>query len=258
VDLHPFRPRETPELEEVKGIRDSKGNQDAERTSYFGKTGGSSNRTRGLALVAVLAALYVAANAVPIDAFIGGSGFITAGIILLPVMARLVRPREAVVLAVLAPLGLLAFQLSIIPVFGFFGLAIPALAILLGSLGSHRSHLIPAAYVIFGGVWYLLFSGGTLLWLAPYAVAVALSVGYEVKLLGRGGRWGTVVHTFDTTMCELVTMNILSVSLIHLPGGLWVIILPFMILERSVAVIGGSSVLLVLTRVKGPLKLEGL
>jgi hypothetical protein len=220
--------------------------------------GTSSSRTRGLALVATLTALYVAANALPIDAFIGGSGFITAGIVLLPVMARLVKPREAVVLAILAPLGLLAFQLSIIPVFGFAGMAIPALAILLGSLGSHRSYLIPAAYVAFGAAWYFLFSGGTPLWLAPYVVAVVISVAYEGKVLGRNGRWQTLVHVLDTTMCELVTMNILSISLLQLPGGLWTVITPFMILERSVAVIGATSVLVVLTRVKGPLKLEGL
>jgi hypothetical protein len=246
-------------LEEVKENRDSVRSVLAEEVQGSGKEPSrTTNRTKGLALVAVLAALYVAANAIPIDVFIGGSGFITAGIVLLPIMARLVRPREAIVLAVLAPLGLLAFQLSVIPVFGFFGLAIPALAILLGSLGSHKSQLIPASYVAFGAVWYILFSGGTLLWLAPYLVAIALALGYETKLLKRNDRLQTVVHVLDTTMCELVTMNMLSISLLLLPGVLWTIILPFMILERSVAVIGGSSVLLVLARARGPLRLEGL
>jgi hypothetical protein len=216
------------------------------------------NRARGLSLVAVLTALYVVANAIPIDAFLGGSGFITAGIVLLPVMARLVRPREAVVLAVLAPLGLLAFQLSVIPAFGFFGLAIPALAILLGSLGSYKSYLLPASYIMFGAVWYFLFSGGTLLWLAPYGVAVVISVAQQGRLFRGSKRWETLVHVVDTTMCELVTMNILSVSLLQLPGGLWTVITPFMFLERGVAVVGGTSIISILARIKGPLRLEGI
>ena len=252
--------QETPELEEVERTSGS----DTESVKAEGTLSNETfsrvprNKTRGLALVAVLAALYVTANAIPIDAFLGGSGFITAGIVLLPVMARLVRPSEAVILAILAPLGLLAFQLSVIPVFGFFGLAIPALAILLGSLGSHRSYLIPASYVLFGAVWYFLFSGGTLFWLIPYGIAIAASVAYQGKLFKGNKKWETVVHVLDTTMCELVTMNILSVSLLLLPGALWTIITPFMFLERGAAIFGGSSILFILMRVRGPLRLEDI
>lgn len=213
-----------------------------------------SNRTRRLALVAVLTALYIAANAVPIDAFIGGAGFITAGIILLPVISRIVRPWEALIVAVVAPLGLFVFQLSVVPVFGFYGMLIPASAIVLGSLGFYKSYLIPTAYIAFGAVWYLLFSNGIPIWLIPYFVAVFLAVLNQVRPFARGTKAEVVLYSFLVTMCELVTMNIGSISVLKLPGALWTIITPFMFVERTVAVIGATSVLVALIRVKQVLR----
>src|SRR5437899_11534718 len=115
------------------------------------------SRTRRLALVALLSSLYVVANAIPIDAFIGGAGFITAGIILLPVLARLLRPKDSVVMALLASLGLLVFQLSVVPVFGFYGLLIPSSAIVIGSLGTYRSFIYPLLYFYTVAEWLILF-----------------------------------------------------------------------------------------------------
>ena len=207
-----------------------------------------------MALVAVLTALYIAANAVPIDAFIGGAGFITAGILILPVIARLVRPRESLILAIAAPLGLFALQLSVIPVFGFYGMLIPASAIVLGSIGFRKSYLVPTAYIVAGAIWYVLFSNGTLIWLAPYALAIGLSAVNQVRPFVLGTRREILFFCFLTTMCELVTMNIGSISLLQLPGGLWTIIAPFMFVERTVAVIGASAVLVALIRVKNVLR----
>ncbi len=207
-------------------------------------------------MVALFTALYIAGNAIPITAFIGGAGFITAGIILLPVMARLLKPRESVVVAFVAPLGLFIFQLSIIPVFGFFGMLVPALALIFGSLGFHRSYLYPSSYVAFGAIWYILFSHGTVLWLIPYLIVIGLAVADQLRPFTVGQRAEVVLHSLDATICELVTLNIGSISLLHLPGDLWAIITPFMFLERSIAVIGASSILLALIRVKRTLRLE--
>ncbi len=215
-----------------------------------------STSTRRLALAALLVSLYVVANGIPIDAFIGGAGFITAGIVLLPVVAGLLKPREALLAAVLASIGLFAFQLSIIPIFGFFGLLVPILGIFFGSLGFHRSLAFPAVYVIFGAFWYAFYSGGTVVWLAPYALAIALIAVKATGVLRPGQKFDLVVFCFAATMCELVTMNIGSISLLHLPGPVWVLITPFMLLERGVAVVGSSAILLGLNRLKAPLKLE--
>ncbi len=212
--------------------------------------------TRRTALVAVLVALFVVGNAIPIDAFIGGAGFITGGIILLPVIARLLRPKEAVVVAVLASVALFVFQLSIIPVFGYYGMLVPALGIVLGSIGFHKSYVYPMSYVVFGAIWYLLFSRGTLFWLLPYFVVIAMTMVNQIRPFEVSKRLNVVLHSLNTTMCELVTLNIGSISLLHLPGELWTIITPFMLLERTLAVVGASSILLSLIRVKNVLRLE--
>lgn len=212
--------------------------------------------TRRTALIALLAALFVVGNAIPLDAFVGGAGFITGGIILLPVMARLLRPKEAVVVAVLASVALFVFQLSIIPVFGYYGMLVPAIGIVLGSVGFHRSYLYPMSYVVFGALWYLLFSHGTLFWLLPYFIAIVMTVANQIRPFEPRKRLNVVLHSLDTTICELVTLNIGSISLLHLPGELWAIITPFMLLERALAVIGASSILLALIRVKNIIRVE--
>lgn len=212
--------------------------------------GGKTSRTRGIALASALAALYVASSVIPASAFIGGAGYITAGIIILPVIARILKPKEALVAAVIAPIGLLALQLSVIPVFGFYGMLIPASGIILGSLGVHRSALYPAVYIAFGALWYIVFSGGTLIWLIPYFLAVGWSLTDQIRPFRAGGKWHVVLHSLNATMCELVTMNIGSISLLRLPGELWLIIAPFMFIERAFAVVGSSFVLLALIRLK--------
>lgn len=212
--------------------------------------------TRGLALIAVFTALYVVASAIPIDAFIGGAGFITLAIVILPVIAKVLRPKEAVMMGAIAAIGIYIFQLSVVPILGFFGLLVPSLAIVLGALGFHKSPLIPAVYILFGAAWYVLFSGGTTVWLGPYILAVALSFALQTGAIGKGTTLGIVTLVLDATMCELVTLNIGSITILHLPGAVWTVITPFMFLERTVAVVGGSSLLLALTRVRGTLLAE--
>jgi hypothetical protein len=172
------------------------------------------------------------------------------------VLARLLKPKEAIIVAILAPLSLFAFQLSLIPVFGFFGMLIPAMALILGSLGFHRSYLIPTAYVVFGLVWYVLFSGGTFLWLLPYFIVIALALSNQFRRFAKGGKWEILLHSLEVTVCELVTMNIGSVSILRLPGGLWLLITPVMYFERGVAVIGSAVILLALIRVKSILRMD--
>jgi hypothetical protein len=204
------------------------------------------NRTRRLSLIAVLAALYVASNVIPVSVFIGGAGFITAGILLLPVVAGLLRPTDAAGAAIASALGLFAFQLSYIPIFGFYGLVIPAAGMILGALGFRKSPLIPATYVALGAAWYISFSHGTLLWLLPYGGAIALSVGSALRMFGSSGK--LLTHCVNATTCELVTINISSISLLLLPGELWLFITPFMLFERALAVAGSYLILLTLAR----------
>jgi hypothetical protein len=212
-------------------------------------------KTRRITLIAAFSALYIVGNTIPISAFIGGAGFITAGIILLPVIARLLKPKEAIVGAITIPLGLFVLQLSIIPIFGFYGFFIPASGIIFGSLGFYRSYLYPAGYVAFGALWYIIFANGTLLWLLPYFLIIIMTMMNQVRRFKVDDRLNVVLHSFNASMCELVTMSIGSISLLHLPRELWAIITPFMYLERAIAIIGASLILLALIRIKGILRL---
>lgn len=241
---------ETTVLEEIE-IEKQSTSGDGTLTSGPGRSHDSSGmRTRRLSLAAALTAMYVGANLIPIDAFIGGAGFITAGIIILPVAARLLRPTEALVFAVIAPVGLLAFQLSLIPLFSFYGMLIPSVAVLLGSLGRRVSYAIPAAYVTFGAAWYLAFSGGTPLWLAPYVAILAFTLVNQVRPWARGTKLEVALGCGLTTMCEQVTMNIGSISVLGFHGIIWSVIAPFMFVERTVAVLGSSLVVLALIPLK--------
>jgi hypothetical protein len=250
--------KETPVLEEMGKKQTSRRSKNSLPDDSLPLESGYKTQegTRRTALVASLVALFVVGNAIPIDAFIGGAGFITGGIILLPVIARLVKPMEAVVVAALASVVLFVLQLSVIPVFGYFGMLVPATGIVLGSVGFHKSYLYPMSYVVFGAIWYLLFSHGTLFWLLPYFIVIAMTMANQIRPFEPGKRLNVALHCLDTTICELVTLNIGSISLLHLPGELWTIITPFMLLERALAVVGASSILLALIRVKNVLKLE--
>ncbi|MGQ9543832.1 MAG: hypothetical protein ACUVTM_07100 [Candidatus Bathyarchaeia archaeon] len=209
-----------------------------------------SAETRGIALASAFAALYIAANAMPISIFIGGSGFITAGIILLPVIAIILKPKEAIFASIIASLGLMTFQLSMIPMFGIYGMLIPASGIILGSLGFYKSKIYPVIYVAFGGLWYITFSSGTPAWLIPYLIAIGFALADKIRHFKVGDKGQIIMHSLLATMCELVTMNIGSISLLRLHGELWLIITPFMLIERTVAVAGSSLVILALARMK--------
>jgi hypothetical protein len=44
-------------------------------------------------------------------------------------------------------------------------------------------------------------------------------------------------------MCELASITIGSITILHLPGSLWMIIAGFMFFERGVATVGSSLVI---------------
>ena len=88
-----------------------------------------------------------------------------------------------------------------------------------------------------GAIYYLLFSsGGTLLWLIPYGIVIVSPLG----VLKIGGAIHTGILSFYTAMCEQVTLNVLSISVLGLVGAVWTGITPFMYTERTVATIGGT------------------
>lgn len=197
-------------------------------------------RTAELTLAAGLAATYVITTFVPLTPFIGGPGFITLEIVMLPIIAALLRPIPALATVFVGSLGMALGQPSFYQVFGLFGLLVPLVAVGAGSIAFHYrlGPVVPWAYVLAGAVFYLSLSqSGTLFWLVPYfLVIISLPAAFRLKDNPRIG-----LLTFYTAMTEQVTLNILSITLLSLTGPAWSVITPLMYLERTVATLGGTA-----------------
>jgi len=206
--------------------------------------------TQELALASSLAALLAASTFIPLTPFIGGPGFITLAIVMLPIIAAILRPVPATATALVGALVMVVSpQLNLYTVFGFFGLLVPVVAVAAGSVAFHHKigPVIPWAYVLTGAAYYLAYSQGTLFWLVPYGlVVVSLPVA-----LRAGGTLNIGLLALYTAMCEQVTMNVLSISLAHIIGPAWTAITPLMYLERTLATVGGATAIIALKSILG-------
>src|SRR3989475_8936272 len=177
---------------------------------------------------------------IPLTPFIGGPGFITLEIVMLPINAALLRPIPALATVFVGSLGMALGQPSFYQVFGLPGLLIPLAAVGAGSIAFHYrlGPIVPWAYVLAGAVFYIALSnGGTLFWLVPYVlVIVSLPVAFRTK-----NNSPTGVLNFFIAMTEQVTLNILSISILSLTGPVWEVITPLMYVERTIATLGGAA-----------------
>ena len=198
-----------------------------------------------LALTSTLAAVYIVSAFFALTPFIGGPGFITLEIVMLPIIAFLLRPVLATAAALVGSLGSAFTQTSFFHVFGLPGLLIPLLAVTLGSIAFHYEWgpIAPWAYVLAGAVYYIIFSkGGTLFWLAPYTlVIISLPAALRAKDPYRTG-----LLALYTAMSEQVSLNVFSISLLNLTGDFWIGVTPLMFLERTVATLGAFAVIVAL------------
>ncbi len=211
----------------------------------WNRTGQTRVTTIELALTSTLAAVYIVSAFFALTPFIGGPGFITLEIVMLPIVAFLLRPILATVAVLVGSIGSAFIQTGFYSTFGFAGLLIPLLAVALGSIAFHYEWgaIIPWGYVLTGAVYYILFSkGGTLVWLAPYILVIAsLPAALRVREPYRLG-----LLAFYTAMSEQVTLNVLSISLLNLTGAFWTGVTPLMFLERTIATLGGFAVIVAL------------
>jgi len=203
-------------------------------------TGPWAPRTTELTLAAGLAATYIITTFIPLTPFIGGPGFITLELVMLPIIAALLRPIPALATVFVGSLGMALGQPSFYQVFGLPGLLIPLIAVGAGSVAFHYrlGPLAPWAYVLAGAAYYVAQSkGGTLFWLLPYfLVIVSLPAVFWLKNNPRIG-----LLTLYIAMTEQVTLNILSISILSLTGPVWSVITPLMYVERTVATLGGAA-----------------
>jgi len=197
-------------------------------------------RTAELTLTAGLAAIYAITTYVPLSKFIGGPGFITLEILMLPIIAALLRPFLALAAVFVGSLVAALGQSSFTAAFGPLGLLIPMIAVGTGSVAFHYSlgPIIPWTYVLAGAAYYIALSqGGTLFWLLPYfLVIVSLPAIFRTRDKPRTG-----LLSFYTAMAEQVTLNIFSISILGLTGAFWLGVTPLMYAERTLATVGGAT-----------------
>ena len=164
---------------------------------------------------------------------------------MLPLIAALLRPRLAAATITVGSLGMAILRTSIYSFFGPLGILVPIIATILGSVAFHykMGPLLPWAYVLAGAIYYVTFSdGGTLLWLIPYFIVI-VSV---VAVIVMRGTLRTGFLAFYTSISEQVGLNVLSISVLGLTGGIWTVITPFMYAERAVATFGGAVLIVAL------------
>src|SRR5437867_12419400 len=177
-------------------------------------------KTAELTLAAGLAASYIITTFIPLTPFIGGPGFITLEIVMLPIIAALLRPIPALATVFVGNLGMALGQPSFYQVFGLPGLLIPLVAVGAGSIAFHYrlGPIVPWVYVLAGAVFYIALSkGGTFFWLYPYLlVIVSLPTPSRLKNNPR-----CRLLTSYTAIAEHVTLNNLCIPILTLTGRAW-------------------------------------
>src|SRR6266571_2700142 len=132
-------------------------------------------RTAELTLAAGLAATYIITTFIPLTPFIGGPGFITLEIVMLPLVA--------------VGAGSISFHSRLGPV-------------------------VPWAYVLAGAVFYVALSkGGTLFWLVPYLlVIVSLPAAFRLKNNPRIGLLTFYIAMTEQVTLNILSISILSLT----------------------------------------------
>lgn len=202
---------------------------------------GVVSKTRQLAMTAVLSALYVIANFIPFSQFIGGAAFITAGVVMIPVIAVMLTPLYALMAGIICGLGISVFSIGLATVFPGYCILITTIAVLIGSIAFHYrfASWLPAVFLIAQGGFYVMYYNGaaTPLWLTHYIIGIACSIAAFAYWKLKPGL------VFSTAMLENAMMNIGSLVILNLPAELWIIIAPVSIAERIIATVGALLIL---------------
>lgn len=199
------------------------------------------NKTRQLALTAILAAIYIVTNWIPFSQYIGGAGFITLSVVMVPVIAAILTPVYALFAGLIGGLGINIFVTGYAMVMPAYSAFIPAVAILLGSLAMHDRKYSWAivAFLILEGAYYIFaykFTA-TPVWLTHYIIAIILGLYYMFTNKFKMG----IIYT--TALAENAMLNIGSIFLLRLPATLWPIIFPASFIERIIAAVGAIVVI---------------
>jgi hypothetical protein len=206
----------------------------------------SNLKSREISMVAIMAAIYVITNLIPISQFIGAAVFIPLSIIFVPVMAYYLQPRKALMSAAIGGLGSIFINPGGAAVFGVFAILTPAISVTLGSLGyvNRKYSLIPIGFLVLEFVFYVVWYGGEApyLWGTHYLIAVVLAGIYFIT------NKNNLLLIPAIAMCENAMLNIYSLTIAGLPADLWGFILVPSMIERTIATIGAVLIIQGLNR----------
>lgn len=199
--------------------------------------------------IGVFAALYAATSLIPISMFIGTPSFLALNLVITPIIAILLSPREALFASLFG--GIIAFYIAPMQaMFGPYTILLPVAGATLGSLTYHKTKLgasIGVLYLVVAIFAYLIKNYSFPYFIIPHSLAVILALVSSFKSM-------TPLHvkipmyTYVSTMCEQGMMMILAVHLIGLPWEVFPGILPFMIYERIIGTVGGAMIIFALMK----------
>lgn len=208
-----------------------------------------SNRptSKSIALISILAALYIVTSFIPVSMFIGAQSFLSLALIITPIIAVTLEPIQALTCSAIAGI-VMAF---INPSSATFGLLTPLLPIMGATSGSiiyHKQTKLLALTILFlvGTIlFYTVNRPEFPYWIIPHALAVILAI--TTRFIKRK-EVELIFSTFTATMCEQAAMLLLAVGILNLPTQVFQAAFPLMLYERSLATIGGWLILISLRK----------
>lgn len=203
--------------------------------------------TKTISLISILSALYVITGFIPISMFIGAQSFLALSIIVIPIIAYLLNPIEALTSTLIAGTILLAINPGS-QVFGILTILLPTFGATMGSLIFRRKNqtkYIPLIFIIITIIFYTYQRPDFIWWIIPHTIAVIiliLSNYIEPKLT-------IPLFTFASTMAEQSIMLILAITVLNLPTIAFQTAFPLMLYERLTATMGSTIVLYSIKRI---------
>ena len=201
--------------------------------------------TLSVAKVAMLLALYLVSDLIPISPVIGGSGkFISLRIILAPVIAYILNPSEALALSII----LIPFKYKFPP----FSFLQPSVEIELGSLIFHATSIggiIAFIFLTAISLDYLIMN-----YLFPLYPSLHLSAAFIALFLCLAHKRLNIevkipLSCYVVTMCSHGIIMPFFIHIIPLPWEVWIVILPMTAFERCLSVIGSTLIIFAIIKV---------
>lgn len=203
----------------------------------------------GIARIGAFAALFAATSFVPISIFIGAPSFLALNLVVTPVIAIILLPGEAFLASLFG--GVLSFYA--VPsqaMFGPYTVLLPICGATFGSLAYHKGKLgaLIASLFLLGSISsYLIVNYPFPFFVVPHSIAALLAIFSLSKLITRD-KVRIPIFALIATMSEQGMMMIFAVHLLGLPWEAFVGIMPLMVYERIVGILGASLVIFGLNR----------